>query len=364
MPHRWIVAALSSGLVVVAADDAAACTPDPCAGTDAFVDLARVGQEDDIQIPTDGVVVMRAQWFGDLEPDALLAGLSLTVLLDGDPVAGAVEWIGRPGLTNVALWRPAEPLAPEATYEALGTFTNLEGVPAECAAARVDVGFTFTTTAGPAEPLPAPVVWSSSSTTESPLYELGSLICCDGAMPVLQNVCDIDQGVTWSEGTCVSATNRTRLDVTLGVASVLDTASSGQWMRTLYQDGEEVTSTLSQNFSRDLREPACFTVEQRSLATGESFLAEERCFGDDVTVPLGDVRINPSDQLHALCNGEPYVCGADDAPWAPERCMPWELLPDPDAAPETGCGCTTTRTPDLAALALLGLLVRRRRARA
>jgi MYXO-CTERM domain-containing protein len=365
---RGIFAVLTPWLVVAGAGEAAAgdpvCTPDPCAEATAFVGLDRVGAEQEIEIPTDGVVVMRAQWFGEFEPDVLRAGLSLRVGLAGAAIAGEVEWLDDlPGMSNVLLWRPAAPLEPNATYEVEGEFINPEGVPGECAPAVVDLAFAFTTTHGPAEPLPRPTIYSSSGYSDGPVYELGSLICCDGAMPVEQVVCGIDQGIDWSEGACVSATVQGRISVEIGVASVLDDASSGQWIRSLYEDGERVSTTLSQKFSRSLREPACFTVEQRSLATGEGYFSEIRCFGDDITRPLGDVRVNPVDALADLCEGDPYVCGGDGAAWSPDRCVPWALTPGPADDAEAGCGCAAGDPGGPVALVGAGLLVVRRRRR-
>jgi hypothetical protein len=68
-------------------------------------------------------------------------------------------------------------------------------------------------------------VWSDSSYSDSPVMTLDSLICCDGAFPVAQNLCDIPQGLAWSEGKCVPTRSRARLSATMGVAAILDAQS-------------------------------------------------------------------------------------------------------------------------------------------
>jgi hypothetical protein len=49
----------------------------------------------------------QSEWFGEFTPDAMLAGLTLTVSHDGTPVEGTIEVVDRPRLTGVLLWRPA-----------------------------------------------------------------------------------------------------------------------------------------------------------------------------------------------------------------------------------------------------------------
>lgn len=354
--------ALSLGALLP--DEASACTPDPCANTTAFVGLQRVGADvGEVDVPIDGVLVMQAQSFGEMTQDALLAGLTLSVSRDGAPVAGAVEAVYRQGLPGILLWRPAELLVPSVTYEVTGSFANPDGVPGECAAKQVEIGFDFTTAPGRALPLAAPQIWTTASYSESPIVDLDSLICCDGAIPSKQELCGIPQGISWSAGECVSATSRARLAVSLGVASILDNATAGQWGRALYQDGEEIQATLGQSFSRQLSAAACFTIEQFSLASGEVLVSEERCLGDDLTLPLGDLRNNPSELLADLCADTPYICEVGEAGWVAERCIPWPLGPAPAANEEAGCGCASGDPNASFALALLLLLLRRRQSR-
>ena len=123
-----------------------------------------------------------------------------------------------------------------------------------------------------------------------------------------------------------------------GRGPILDQPTAAQWARTLYENGEEVDTTLAQSFSRSLLEPACFTIVQYSLSTGESFMSEERCIGDDLLKPLGDLLLDPEPMLSELCEDTPYICEANDDGWVPGRCRPWPLpASQPEPAVEAGC---------------------------
>ncbi|MBK7824985.1 hypothetical protein [Nannocystis sp.] len=359
MLRPWIC--LPAALGVLLADEAAACTPDPCAGTTAFVGLQRVGAGVDVNVdvPIDGVLVLQAQWFGEVTAAQLVDALTLLVSADGELVDGSVEAIDRPGMTDILLWRPAELLRSETTYTVNASYLNGDDVPGECAAKQVDIPLEFTTTAGKAEPLAAPKVWSDSSYGDSPLMALDSMVCCDGAYPVAQELCDIPQGLAWTKGKCVPTMSRAWLSASMGVASILDNPTAAQWARTLYQDGDEVETSLKQSFTRSLTEPACFTIIQFSLATGESITSEERCVGEDLILPLGDLPLDPTPMLAELCEDTPYICEANDDGWVPERCRPWPLPATQPEPASTGCSVGEPGA-GLGLLALL-LVVRRRR---
>lgn len=360
MLRPWICLPVALGVLL--ADEAAACTPDPCAGITAFVGLQRVGTgaAGVVDVPIDGVLILEAQWFGEVTAEQLLGALTVQVSVDGDPVDGTVEAVARPGMDDILLWRPAALLQPETTYTVLATYLNGDDVPAECAAKQVDIPLEFKTTAGKALAMTPPQVWSDSSYGDSPVMSLDSLICCDGAFPVAQMLCDIPQGLAWSEGKCVPTMSRARLSATMGVAAILDSPTAAQWARTLHENGEEVDTTLAQSFSRSLLEPACFTIVQYSLATGESFTSEERCVGDDLLMPLGDLLLDPDPQLSELCEDTPYICEANDDGWVPGRCRPWPL-PASQPEPTSAGGCRLGEPG--AGLGLLVLLLAPRRRR-
>ncbi|MBL9106762.1 MAG: hypothetical protein JNL82_37960 [Myxococcales bacterium] len=349
MSRRWPVLAVLPALL--AADRASACTPDPCAGVLAFVGLTQV---DDLEVPTDGVLLMQAAWFGELEAAALVAGLTLTVRRGDAEVAGTVE---ATELTGVLLWRPQQALAPGEAYAVTGRFTNPAGVPAVCAAAEVEVAFEFRAAPGPAEPLVAPELRVTDELDESPRFELDNLVCCDGAMPAEQAVCAVDHGLVWSQGQCAAATVRARVKTELAVTVRAGEATAGQWVRALYTDGQRGRATLGRRFTRYLAAPTCFVVEQRSLATGESLLSEETCVEADV--PETDVAIDPYVALAERCEGPLYTCEVAGAAWDDEACAPW---PEPPPERRVQVGCELGGGPAGAA-GLLVLLLRRRRGR-
>lgn len=331
---------------------AAACTPDPCAETIAFVGLEPAS---DSEVPTDGVLVLRANWFGTFEPQALREGLTLAVRLDDAPVAGALE---STNITGVLVWRPAAPLAAAATYQVRATFDNPGDVPSACAAAEVEVEFEFLTARGPALPLSAPRLSGGESLIEAPRVDLDSIVCCDGAYPRAQVFCGIDHGLVWSEGQCTSRVSTASVRLDMHARNDLDDATTGQLVYTLVTDDKPGAPTLGTRFGRAIDRPTCFRVEQRSLATGDATLSDQVCFGEMWADELGE-----KPQVPALdgCLGELYTCEVDGDAWDPEACTPLAL---DDELPHTypGCGCATTRSDaGLLALPLL-MLARRRRA--
>jgi hypothetical protein len=336
------------------ADAAAACLPDPCAGVaSAFVGLALA--DEDAQVPVDGVLVLQANWFGELPAEALIAGLELEVVHEGSAVAGALAATELPG---VVVWRPAAPLLPDATYRVSGRFTNPQGVPAECAAAEVELELEFLAAPGPAEPLTPPSLSAEVEYEEYPVDELDALVCCDGAYPEEHAVCGVDHGRVWSRGRCAPSRTRARLRVDLRAASAVGGATTRQTVRTLYEDGEEVGTRLGGRFIRVLRGPACFTVEQRSLATGEAVVSAPVCVSAD-GVSLGDRPVDPRDELAGACAGELYVCDiADGRRWDADACAAWRPPPDLDA--DAACGCVGADPGPGLLVLLLGPRRRRR----
>lgn len=340
----WLAALALAGGRAGAAE---ACTLDPCAGYDAF---AGVDPVQDDGVPTDGVVLIQASWFGELEAEALLAGISVTVTLEDVEVAGT---LAATELAGVLLWRPDAPLTPLATYVVTARFVNPEGVPAVCAAGEVVSSFEFLAAEGPAAPLERPRISPRVEVEEAAITAIDALACCDGAMPRTEAVCGIAEGLTWSAGQCASTRGRTRLRVELRAANGVDRPTRGQLLTVLYEDGEVVRTTLGTGFTRWLVDAgACYVIEQRSLATGEALASDPMCFTVDEVGPLGEAALDPRAQLAAPCAGALYVCEAVDGAWDPERCAPW-------VAPDDGCGCRGADGP--AGLLVGGLLLRRRR---
>jgi hypothetical protein len=299
------------------ADEARACTPDPCAGVQAFVDLKRASDRD---IPVDGVALFQANWFGDIAMLPLLEGLSLTVTREGLAVDGALEGTDIPG---TLVWRPAGPLVPEAVYEVTGTYANAPEVAGVCAPAVVDFKFEFT--AGPAEasPLGAAELRERTSWMDFPFDDLASLACCDGALPRADDNCGV-VSLSWTEGQCTATLSFKRYKVELWLdVPEADEASYGQWLYTLREGGEALWTARDPRFIRYLTEPACYVFERRSLISGEVVADDERCFGEDLEDFPNDQPIDPHIALGDACSGELYACDIVDGRWDPDHCRAW-----------------------------------------
>lgn len=353
LPWSWLTASFATLLADGAAAD---CTPDPCAEVVAFLG---VEPANDAPVPTDGVLVLQANWFGELEQLELPGGLTLTVRRDADEVPGALAGTDIPG---VLVWRPDAPLEPGATYEASGRRANPRGVPDVCAPAEVEVEFSFTAGPGPTEPLVKPELRAWTEYVAEPIYALDSLACCDGAAPREREVCGQGHGLVWSTGECAATRERARLRLDLRVSNPVDESHSGQWARRLFMDGEPLRDGLATRYTRDLTAPACFIVEQRSLATGEVALSEERCVGEDFKEPLGDLPRDPWPTLADACaDDELYTCEVADGAWDEAACTRWAGEPPPrEPAYAGGCDCASGETGGWTLLlGLLGLRTRR-----
>ncbi|HEY8376671.1 MAG TPA: hypothetical protein VIK91_09295 [Nannocystis sp.] len=367
MLRRWLWLAVLPGVLLP--DRGEACAPDPCQGVVAFAGLELA---EDVAVPLDGVVVLQAYWFGDYSNQELIEGLVLDVEHAGAPVAGALE---ATEIGGVLVWRPAEPLVAGGGYRIRGSFRNPPGVPKVCAAAEVEVDLEFVVADEPATPVKGAGLYATERIEEVPRDDLESLVCCDGAMPYVQEVCGIDHGLAWSEGACVTAQADRRLRVDLRDLIQLDEVTESQWMRTLFQNGKLVGRTLGTRFTRYITERTCFAVELRNLATGEVFVSSQECAGE-LAGSLDEVVIDPLPILNRACEGAPYTCAVVDGAWDPEDCTPWESAEEsgeeratPPLAPGlVGCTCAAGGAapglwPVLSWPLLSWLLLLRRRAR-
>jgi uncharacterized protein (TIGR03382 family) len=351
MVARW--SCLLAALALLHARDAAACTPDPCAEVLAFVGLEPANDD---PVPTDGVLILKANWFGELGPEPLLAGLTLTVQQGDDVLDGALE---PTDLVGVLVWRPAAPLAPAATHRVTATFTNPDGVPSVCAAPVVDVAFEFLSADGPALPLVNPTLYASERLTETPQVNLDTIVCCDDAYPRQQEYCGISHGLVWSRGQCASMLSLARVRLDINSKTNLDVPTAGQLVRTLYQDGEATQSSLGGRFGRSIDRPTCFAIAQTSLATGETLISDEVCLGEGFADAIGDAPQDPWLALAGRCDGEPYTCDVVDGAWDKDACTPFEA-PSNIHNPAPGCNCNGAPATPLLALPLLALARRRR----
>lgn len=310
-------------------DHADACTPDPCADVLAFVDLKRAT---DLDIPTDGVALLQANWFGDIDMLPLLPGLEVAVAIKiddevGEQIEGQLEETDIPG---TLLWRPVDPLVPEATYELRGTYENAAEVAGVCAPQLVEFSTEFK--AGPAEALQllAPAVLTQTRWEDFPLTDLGSLACCDGAVPRAEDNCGVTS-LSWTEGQCTTTVARKVYQVDLWIeVEEEDEPSYGQWMYTLREDGEAIRASLTPRFTRYLTEPACYVFEMRSLISSAVFSGEETCFGEELMDFESVQPLDPHQALGDSCDGPLYTCDIVDDRWDRDHCRSWTPTGDLD----------------------------------
>jgi MYXO-CTERM domain-containing protein len=382
---------------LAAPNSAEACSPDPCFFESVW--LTELAPVNHAAIPSDGVLVLQAT-SGGQQPFASLAPfLVVTVTRDGQPVDGALE---DPGLPGVVLWRPSAPLVEDATYAVSGTFNNpAEAVENGCGMAVINLEFEFAAVA-PSEQLAAPTVTADGAVAFVESHDLAHLVCCDGAFPAMQD-CGGEQAY-WSDGACAATKGIGYLDLDIAAVSPLAPATAGLLATAVLIDGEEVYRGLAPSLKIRQNGPVCVVVEQIDLASGEQVAASEQCVGNDVSAELGPRDLDPSAELDAQCEGSLYACEiADDYPsqWDPEQCSDVEPPPvDSEGEPTSssdgesegsagesgesessdsgdsiesggldddkqGCGCTSTSADPTALLGLfvLAALARRRRDR-
>lgn len=343
--------------VLLAAREAAACEPDPCGDAVAIRDVARASSAD---VPTDGVLVLKADVAGDLDPEQLLNRVHVTVTRDDVALPGT---LGLGPAQNLLIWRPADPLQP-LTAHAVAITADNPGAPVGCSAPdSIDLEFTTTDTAS--APLVAPTVDAVTNYLDDPLLTLTTVVCCNDAYPGDQVMCGVSYGVTWSRGLCAAIATRGYLRVQLTADPLVDKASAGQWVRLLRQDGELVAGGVATTFIREIEAPACFRIDQRSMITGEVAEGTEQCFGESDADRLGTRPLDPHVEIGDQCHSDLYTCAIDEGYWDPMHCMSWgldEAPPedeDPMAPAASGCDCRGAGSP-LPAVLLLALAPRRR----
>ncbi|MDC0672087.1 hypothetical protein [Nannocystis radixulma] len=344
--HRSIRAlSVSLPLVVAAlpANEAEACGPGPdvdaCWYADEWAELVPVNAA---AIPIDGVLVLQGAQTGN-SPDAeWLAAIELTVTRDGQPIAGALETTE---VDDVLVWRPAAPLVPGATYQVTGSLDNPDGDPEgyECGPDLLPLAFEFHADAGPAASLASATLSTEASVLVIPRLVLDELVCCDGAMPVLEQNEDCAYVPEWDHGDCVTTLARGRLQV-VGKVADLPASTLSMTSRRMVVGGSQMLPILGAEPTVVYDDPTCTRVKLRNLANGETVQSEETCHGEDL--PLGDQPVDPAPQLAELCQGPPYVCELHESElwWNPSACSPWPedagTTGDTTGEPETG-GDTT-----------------------
>ena len=383
-----------AGLSLVPAE-ARACSPDPCVDFKTLDGLFLVNQD---SVPTDGVFVLVTSTFGSLSMAEIVAGVEFTVTQDGEPVAGALEDSGVPG---VVLWRPDGPLVPFVVTTATAFFKNpQEAMNVGCVFGDVDIEFDIHVASNAAVPLTKPEITAQYTLQSVESRGLQDLACCDGAYPS-----EYDCGfgdVYWESGQCASIRGINYMNLVLGVDNLLPKPTAGLLATTYIIDGEKVVAGPGASTLFTLEDsPVCVVVEQTNLANGETVQSAELCVGE-ASDGLGPVELDAAAALAGQCTDPLYTCelAKDTYPnqWDPTRCAPFEPAAESESSPtssdgesessptssdgegessdgessdsgdggqdvpEKGCGCATG--PDaggLLGLFVLGLLPRRRR---
>lgn len=379
--------------IALAPTEAEACSPDICFD---HTWVQSVFPANQISIPTDGVLVLGVSVVGDMAPADLLAGLSVTVTQNSEPIAGALEDSGFPG---IVLWRPVDPFVANDPYHASGSFTNPEKAVSEgCAPA--DVAFDVDLHIADAVSAPLEVPELSAETTFELIESLAlpDLVCCDDAYP---SELDCGGGTYWEDGQCASARGDGRMGLQLSVSNILPKPTLGLLAMSVTFDGELYFRGFNSIVFSNHTKPVCVVVEQFNLANGDSVQSAELCVGDDLADQLGSRPLDPMLKLAGMCEGPLYTCElAQDAypnQWDDTQCTPVEPSEETEGSPTTsesdsdssgsssdgessgesgddagidndpelkGCGCATGTSDPAAMLGLLvlGLFARRRRA--
>lgn len=318
---------------VVVPREAAACYFDPC--VDQGGTWWTIGPDLFGPIPTDGALLFTGQPIFD---GAGAPEVTLTVTLDGMPVAGAFEFSP---FDDILAWRPDAPLEPGATYHATGSATLYESGFDTCNAFEEPLDFDFQTDAGPMVPLVIPDVTATPEVVIEEDDGLASLVCCDGADPYYEPFeCDVGGAVMWSMGYCTHTQGTGRLKVTLALAPAYPLPTELMVYYSLVVDGKTVDIRRSTDLHYTSEAPFCAHVVAHSFGDMPPVETPEQCYGDPAT--LGAQPINPTQKLAENCVGPAQVCELDAlGQWDPSQCTPWPGGPTTDGGSVTDGGAGT-----------------------
>jgi MYXO-CTERM domain-containing protein len=334
----------------------ATCEPEACDVSDRWQSFQLTSEV----VATDGVLVLDAERgaLAEMTDAEALEYLTASVTADGQPITGQLEVDGWGGV----VWRPDAPLPAGASLSLSLTVDNEALSPNDvCSAEWVELGpFVAQVSMGPAPAL-EPMAVASMVASSHAVYEtrrLDTLVCCDGAYPMSDNV-SCGPSAEWQEGYCASTEAHGLLSTGWQVElDALPPELAGNLaMRVSTSVGTYITRPIRSHIDIESDAPFCGHLELLQRGTGEIVALEEHCFGDDVADRLGDFAIDPDENLAAMCTDQPYVCEIQGGHWDPEACEPHEIVLSKK-------GCSTTDRPGapllFGLLALLGLLRRRR----
>jgi len=357
---RSLLIAIPIASATLVPEEAAACFPETCSYYEQWTSLAPGNAA---AIPIDGILLLQATRaavpIDRVPPEELLASVTLAVTRDGQPVAGTLE---ATEVDDVLAWRPAAPLVPGATYEAIGSLVNPAG-PSFCAPDLLPLEFEFHADLGPAAALMTPTVSAVELLTLRPRSGIENLACCDGAMPSEHTSdCGGFAGMDWDEGVCTAIRGSGWLSVELSIEHGLPPATASLVSRKIVRSDVMLPARLSDILDTESFHPFCTQVILRNLATGETVMSAKQCHGDADAEQLGDQDIDPNLALGDQCNDPIYTCESRyvsmfETRWDASACQPWGAEGATD-----GCSCRQGPPNTLSWLVWLvpGLMRRRR----
>ncbi len=329
------------------------------------------------KIPTDGVLLLQTSSVGGPDP----ATLELTVTLDGQPIAGAVEATSAFG---VLAWRPSEPWAAGATHHLSASIPGIDSSGFyyyDCPAIMIDLDLDILIDEGPSEALVEPTLDVADKVHVDPVVSLDSLACCVDGSPPTQGIggCGAGYYTYFDPMQCAPTQGHGYLDLSAMAGPAAGGATAKLISYQLFADGVAASNpTFAPNFVLTRDAPTCVSVVATNLATGSTAKTTEQCFGADVSDQLGPQELDPAETL--TCPLETCMVTGDT--WDPNTCVPFPggesgsgSETGTDAATATagetdgdgkvdGCACDARgAAPPGLALAVLALLGARRRRR-
>lgn len=314
-----------------------ACQPPACfhdTGRWTEVALANPGE-----LPRDGVLTLTGTRWGGGLAEATFPAIEVVVERGGASVSGALEGMG---LTDAFLWRPAQPLAPgvlDVTITIDNDAIDAEAPDGECGPAKLERGLSVTVTDAVTPPLAPPGLQITAEVAIDSSADLDEYVCCDGGL-IHEQVGSCTPELTWDEGTCAALRAHAELRGWFERSDDEPELVAGALLYRLVVDGDEADRSLTGSLAHRTAQPFCALVEVESLATGEVVATSERCYGQDLSGPLGSLMCDPTGTL-AGCQGEPYRCAASGGEWDPEACQPWDGVVA-EGAVDCGFGGPTT----------------------
>ncbi|MEM6990238.1 MAG: MYXO-CTERM sorting domain-containing protein [Myxococcota bacterium] len=324
------------------AQDARACSPDPCWESNRWVAFELAHQE----IASDGVVVFReSRRAAAITDEEALQYVDVTVTdAAGQPVAGTLEVLESPW--HGIVWRPSAPwvagnydVSLAVDNDSLGAAHDEEWInEKDWCADNIAADLELVVAPEVLDGFSLAQATSEQSLSIQPLNTLDSLVCCDGAYPQLEYDCGPNESVYWAEGFCTPTLGTGQVSGTLTIDP--DGLQASDIVTRLVVDDEQHSygdpGVLS--MSRTNAEPFCARLDAMSLSRGEVWVGEEVCFGADAADQLGTLEIDPAGALERACAGEPYVCETDGEQWDEAACVPWSPVDPGDGGEEEGGG--------------------------